>query len=147
MSVGEHSIRPSLGPLLRAGPHVTVRIHGACPSIGEGNWGQWPLPINTQGSMLRTPVCRVVDVKGFALQNVICRTGPPLLTWGTEALCWKEPALISYSQVKVLGQSIYLPFKEWIHELPLSPGIKQPRSTWPCLALNLGKLTIHVDLT
>ena len=73
------------------------------PSIGEGNWGQRPLPINTQGSVLRTPVCGVVDVKGFALQNLICRTGTPLLTWGTEALCWKEPASISYSQVTGLG--------------------------------------------
>ena len=31
VSAVEHSIRPSPGPLLRAGPHVTVRIHGTHP--------------------------------------------------------------------------------------------------------------------
>ena len=91
------------------------------PSIGEGNWGQRPLPINTQGSVLRTPVCGVVDVKGFALQNLICRTGTPLLAWRTEVLCWKEPASISYSQVTGLGTqhlSSLWRMKPWVTSQP-----------------------------
>lgn len=90
-------------------------------SIGQGNWGQWPLPINTQGSVLRSPVCGLIDVKGFALQNLICRTQTPLLAWRTEALSWKEPASISYSQVKSLGTqhlSSLSRMKPWVTSQP-----------------------------
>ena len=41
--------------------------------------------------------------KGLFLQNLIYRTGTPLLAWGTEALCRKDTDSISYSQVKGLG--------------------------------------------
>ena len=50
-------------------------------------------------------------------------------------------------RLKVWGHSIYFHFKEWDAELPLSPGMKQPWSTWPCLALNLWKLIIYLDFT
>ena len=82
------------------------------PSIGQGNWGQWPLPINTQGSVLRTPVCGVVDVKGFALKTLSLGLGLPFLPEELRRFAGKRLPQFSTHRLRVWGHSIHLPFQE-----------------------------------
>ena len=81
-------------------------------SIGQGNWGQCPLPINTEDSALRTPVCGVIDVKGFALQNLSVGLGPPFLPEELRCFAGKSLPQFLTHRLRVWGHSIYLPFKE-----------------------------------